>query len=388
VLELVDSGLDGGRFLADHGPEAAELAQAPMALIWIDELDRAAELSDLAILASRARGSVAGFVLNVGARAAVLDRRGALADAEAALREATSLAIQHGIHQWLFVSFMYGQDALMERSELADLATLIERLELPPELQPTMTGAVLAAARGSFAMLRGAVEQGIDALRECQATLEPLGFCNPNALDVRSALALALAGSAPDEARALANAALEDATRVGLPRGIGATLRTVGMIEGGKQGTARLQEAVAVLEHAPARLEHARALVELGAALRRANQRQTARGPLLAGLELAHRCRATRLQERARTELAAAGARPRRYVLSGADALTASERRVAELAAEGRSNPQIAQDLFVTVNTIETHLRRAYRKLDIRSRDQLTAALTRPRTERQSAAPS
>ena len=387
VLELVARGLDHGRFLADQGPEAAELAQAPMALIWTEELDRAAELCERAITAARARGSVAGFVVNVGGRAAVLGRRGALADAEAGLREATDLALQHGIHQWLFVSFLYGQDALMERPQLADITALIEQLELPAELEPTLTGAVLAAARGSFAIQRGAVEEGIDALRVCHATQQALGFRNPNAFDVRPALALALAGRAPEEAHVLAVAALEDATQVGLPRGIGGTLRTVGMIEGGEQGIRRLQEAVAVLERSPARLEHARALVELGAALRRTNQRQAARAPLRGGLELAYRCQATRLLERARSELAATGARPRRYVLSGAESLTPSERRVAELAAQGRSNPQIAQDLFVTVNTVETHLRRTYRKLDIRSRDQLPVALTRSHGESQSAAP-
>ena len=108
-----------------------------------------------------------------------------------------------------------------------------------------------------------------------------------------------------------------------------------------------------------ARLEHARALVELGAALRRANQRTAARGPLRAGLDLAYRCGATRLTERARDELLAAGARPRRGALTGLEALTTSERRVAELAATGMSNPEVAQALFVTLNTVEGHLRHA-----------------------------
>jgi len=114
---------------------------------------------------------------------------------------------------------------------------------------------------------------------------------------------------------------------------------------------------VEVLDVSPARLEHARALVELGAAQRRANQRTAAREPLRAGLDLAHRCGATRLAEHARAELAATGAKPRRQLSSGVEALTASERRVAEMAATGMSNPQIAQALFVTLNTVETHLR-------------------------------
>jgi DNA-binding NarL/FixJ family response regulator len=60
------------------------------------------------------------------------------------------------------------------------------------------------------------------------------------------------------------------------------------------------------------------------------------------------------------------------------EALTASERRIATLAAEGLSNPEIAQALFVTKKTVETHLGNAYRKLGIRSRRELGAALREP----------
>jgi DNA-binding NarL/FixJ family response regulator len=119
-------------------------------------------------------------------------------------------------------------------------------------------------------------------------------------------------------------------------------LRARGMLEGGQRGQRTLHEAAELAAAAGARLEHARALVELGAALRRANQRTTARGPLRTGLDLAYRCGATRLAQRAKTELLAAGARPRRGALTGLEALTASERRVAELAAAGMSNPEIA----------------------------------------------
>ena len=70
-----------------------------------------------------------------------------------------------------------------------------------------------------------------------------------------------------------------------------------------------------------------------------------------------------------------AGGRPRRAVLSGRDALTGCERRVAALAAQGLSNRDIAQTLFVTLRTVEGHLTGAYRKLDIDSREELAAAL-------------
>jgi DNA-binding CsgD family transcriptional regulator len=61
--------------------------------------------------------------------------------------------------------------------------------------------------------------------------------------------------------------------------------------------------------------------------------------------------------------------------MRGRDALTASELRVAKLAAEGATNREIAQALFVTLRTVETHLTHAYRKLDIGSRAQITDAL-------------
>lgn len=99
-----------------------------------------------------------------------------------------------------------------------------------------------------------------------------------------------------------------------------------------------------------------RALVDLGAALRRGNSRREARELLREGVELAHRCGANALVERANEELAATGARPRTILLSGVDALTASERRVAHMAAEELSNKEIAQALFVTVKTVEVHL--------------------------------
>jgi DNA-binding CsgD family transcriptional regulator len=135
----------------------------------------------------------------------------------------------------------------------------------------------------------------------------------------------------------------------------------------------RLHEAANVLERSPAGLGRARALADLGAALRRANQRSEARNVLRAGLALANRCGARALVERAGTEL-----RPERSSSPderGVQPLTVSEGRVAELAAAGHSNPAIAQSLFVTRRTVETHLGHVYRKLGISGRGELGRAL-------------
>jgi DNA-binding NarL/FixJ family response regulator len=93
------------------------------------------------------------------------------------------------------------------------------------------------------------------------------------------------------------------------------------------------------------------------------------------GLELAEVCGARPLAEQASTELYATGSRPRAAALRGPGALTAGERRVATLAAGGHTNRDIAQELFVTPKTVELHLSNAYRKLEIRSRRQLAAAM-------------
>jgi DNA-binding NarL/FixJ family response regulator len=136
-----------------------------------------------------------------------------------------------------------------------------------------------------------------------------------------------------------------------------------------------LEEAVALLDGSPARLVRAEALAELGAALRRAGRRADARPPLREALELARRCGAAGLAKRAYDELSATGEKVRRYTPIGVESLTASERRVAGFAADGLTNKDIAQALFVTTKTVEVHLSNVYRKLGIGSRSELPQAL-------------
>ena len=136
-----------------------------------------------------------------------------------------------------------------------------------------------------------------------------------------------------------------------------------------------LREAVDLLERSPARLVHAQALIDLGAALRRRGDRREGRGPLRDGLALAEGCGADGLAERARGELAASGVRVQRQARGAAGLLTASERRIADLAIAGTSNAEIAQGLFVTLKTVEMHLTNAYRKLGIAKRAELERAL-------------
>jgi DNA-binding CsgD family transcriptional regulator len=177
-----------------------------------------------------------------------------------------------------------------------------------------------------------------------------------------------------DEAAALLVEELELARRWGARSAIGRMLRLLGTVERG-DGLEHLHEAATVLAGSTARLEEAKALAALGQTLRRVRRPTEAREPLRRALELAERCGAQGLAETARSELYATGARPRRSALSGVDSLTTSERRVADLAAAGQTNRDIAQTLYVTPKTVEVHLGNAYRKLGIRSRRELAGAL-------------
>ena len=124
------------------------------------------------------------------------------------------------------------------------------------------------------------------------------------------------------------------------------------------------------------RLEFLHALVDLGAATRRANRRTAAREILNEALELCRQHGATALAQQALEEIAGTGAPRRRPLAMGVGSLTPSERRVAELAADGRTTQQIAAELFVTPKTVEFHLRHIYRKLEVAStRAELTKAV-------------
>ena len=158
---------------------------------------------------------------------------------------------------------------------------------------------------------------------------------------------------------------LRQAEATGFARPRAVALRASGLLTGGDAGIELLQESAMLLTESPARYHDARVQVDLGAALRRSGRVTDAREPLRAGMELSFACGADRLLARARDELLATGARPRRIVRSGFGALTGSERRIVRLAMDGRSNPEIAQALFVSVKTVETHLSNAYAKLDL-----------------------
>ena len=236
---------------------------------------------------------------------------------------------------------------------------------------------LVAASKARLLLAQRRVDDALAEFEALVARAQRFGLENPAFLGHKSGLALALLRRGHSQrAASVATEELELARRWGAPREIGVSLRTLALCHSGDDQLELLHESVESLGVSGAALEHAHSLVELGSAMRRSGERAAAREPLHAGMERAHRCGATPLAERAREELVATGARPRRIMRSGVDALTPSELRVARMAAEGLTNREIAQELFVTARTVEGHLTHAFQKLDIESRRDLAGRLS------------
>jgi DNA-binding CsgD family transcriptional regulator len=266
--------------------------------------------------------------------------------------------------------------ALIDRGELNQASALLAEHGLTGDLPPSWPHNLVRYARGCLHAASGDHAAAVGDLLAAGDQADQWRIPNPAILPWRSDAALSLASAGDrDRARRLAVMEVDAARAWGAGRALGIALRAAGLVEGQAGGTDLLAEAVAVLRPSPAPLELARALVDLGAAERRSGSRAKARETLREGLDLAHRQGGLRLAERARRELVIAGGKPRRDAIRGRDALTPSELRVAELAASGQTNRQIAQALFVTQRTVENHLTSTYAKLGIESRSDLAGSL-------------
>jgi DNA-binding CsgD family transcriptional regulator len=372
---MAEHALGAGRLVADQTADAPGVYFATCALSVADGLAPALGHLDLALAEAASRGSSRGFATASCFRAFARCRAGDVREAEADAAAAQS----HGPEPGLGIL------------EPAIAATLIEcaLLRQGPELAERILGAADRArpdAGSAFAVLlyeaaahlrlaqhrpRAALEE----VRRCERWAADAGVTTPAWIGWRSLAALAYqALDEPERARLVAQAEVERARAFGGERALSIALRRQGLLERGVAAVELQREAVAAAA-ASARLEHARALVALGSALRRVGHPKDAREPLRDALDLAVRWGAPRLAGRAREELVAAGGRPRRARLTGVESLTGSELRVARMAAEGLTNREIAQALFVTVRTVEGHLTHAYVKLGIRARVERRQAL-------------
>jgi DNA-binding CsgD family transcriptional regulator len=345
-------------------------------LTLLERFDEAHAILDRLVRAARDYGDRSAAGVFLAERAWTRYRAGnaesAEADASEALRIARDATRARG-HAPIAaaVAVLAGMERERPHEELEAIMS-----GLPPAGDPdTVVQDDLALARAWLLLNRGDARAAADAALELDRA-DSWGCGSPTLLPWRSVASVALAQlGEEDRALALAQEELRLAEELGTPRAVGIAQRAVALAGPPEERQAGLEAAVAVLENGSARLELARVTCELGAELRRRGERSAARDVLRRAHALAAECGATRLASRARDELTRSGARLIREPASGVEALTPSEVRVAELAAEGLTNREVAQALFVSEKTVETHLGRVYRKLDIKSRHALPGAL-------------
>ena len=348
---------------------------ATFSLLWAERYAQLRPLLDTSIAQARATGDSSRLAVGLATHGWLALRCGDLGTAEGDARTALAAIKLPAPPMYRVMNGGLLVKTLVERGELAAAAEALAPLDSNAE-----SGSVIAAevrfARGRLRIAQGRLAEGLDDFLAIGTLLTRATITCPGYLPWRSDAALAqLALGDHESAERLAEEELQLARAFGAPCALAVALRAAGVVAGGDRGASLLSDAIEAFERGDARLERARALADLGAMLRRRNRRTEARKLLREALDAAHRAGARPLADYAETELRATGARPRRVVLSGLDSLTASERRVAELASQGLSNREIAQTLFITARTAEGHLTSVFRKLRVQSRDELPAAL-------------
>jgi DNA-binding CsgD family transcriptional regulator len=364
-------------------PSPVENWDTRAALLWClvtaEGFDAVENSIDPMLAGLRRTGSARGLVAVYSALGFLRLRLGALPEADTAARIALRVMQEGDFAPGLPFAVTVCADVAIEAGQLDQAQVLLESLPAAG-WSPGVGTVLIPAAWGRLHLAAGRPAEAIAAFQSCAAMFSTdvwgLDIRDVGYLHARSgaAQALLLAGDRP-QACQLAEAELADVRSFAAPRALGVALRTAGLADGGQRGLDLLADSVAALADSPAVLERAKSLAELGAAQRRAGQRGAAREHLAEALDLAARCGAQPLAARVREELNAAGARPRRDWRRGVESLTPTELRVARLAADGRTNREIAQTLYVTLKTVEGHLARVYAKLEINGRPQLAIVL-------------
>jgi DNA-binding CsgD family transcriptional regulator len=224
---------------------------------------------------------------------------------------------------------------------------------------------------GFAALCEDDAERAVPHLEAASAGFAALSAVEPGmrlfASDLIEAL---LAVERVDDASREAEALVRLGRRLGRPRALAIGLRGTGLVLAARgeldPALARLAESLAVGDAFPVPFEHGRTLLALGAVQRRARRRRAARQTLEQAVDTFERLGAPIFAERARAELTRIGGRaPSR------GGLTPTERRVADLVADGKTNREAAAELVLSVHTVEAALTSVYRKLGVRSRTEL-----------------
>jgi len=303
-------------------------------------------------------------------------RTGQVADAENHARLALDL-VGEDVNIFTGGAIMLLVCALAERGEFEEARELLRDHRLDGPLGLTRWEIAMRHARAVLCLHEGDFERAYAEACEAGALREEQGRPNPSWTPWRSIAALALAHlGRREEAVVLSDVELAMAERFGAPVPIAHALNARAIAEADPEARIALCErALAVAEQGPGLLESVRARLELGSTLAHLGRRVDAREELRPALADADAVGAVLLAERARRELVATGLRPRQAAIEGAGALTPRQRQVCDLAAAGKANRAIAQELFLSVKTVETHLAAGFRKLGVSTRSDLAARL-------------
>jgi ATP/maltotriose-dependent transcriptional regulator MalT len=372
--ELALRALADGALLADETSEGVNYYMAVLALAHAEDLKAATTALTSALDEAQARGSVLGFATASLVRARTLLIGGALQEAAGAARHALAAA-REGWPLGVGGAHLVLANVYTEQADVARAARhLAEAEAVMSERDPFQLA--LLAARGRVQLYSGDAVAARASLLGTGELAERAGIHNPSVAPWRADAGLAthLVGDWVGGERMIEDE-LAAARVFGAPGPIGRALRALASVQPPYAARELLREAVETLEESEASFERAAALIDFGGALRRSSHRREALQVLRAGLDQAERCGASALVERAMRETHAAGGRPRRAAIHGADALTRRERQVASLAVDGLSNREIAEALVVTVKTVEWHLSHVFEKLEVASRAELRGKL-------------
>ncbi|WP_084730100.1 ATP-binding protein, partial [Streptacidiphilus neutrinimicus] len=265
--------------------------------------------------------------------------------------------------------------ALVETGRLAAAARLAADVDVR-DAHDTWELNRFLYARGVLRAASGQLTEAVDDFLESGRRQTARDVLSPVVTPWRSAAAeCLLALGSPQTALPLAEEEYRLAEVWGTPRVLGRALRVLGAAGNGRRGLELTAQAVETLRGRGAETELAAALLAQGRRLTAAGQRLQARSLLREAAAVAERAGSVRLLGQAEQALRTGSPRLRASHHSGVDALTESELRIARLAADGRTNAEIAALLHLARRTVETHLTATYRKLDIRSRTELPSAL-------------